>query len=220
MSLGKAMPKYSLNFNIRFNQFDYYISTEKSLTEYEIKLLEEILSVCPNRGNLEWLAKFSDLNVEKYSQELLQIAANACDENGNTMLGIACAWGKYVPVKKLIYLGAKLHTRHDHMDKSALHWALTASPNLREYFKPDDESKDIINLFLNLGFDVTKKSYDNLTVLEYAQSRKYFAAVNLMETHLKNKMAQNRLSAGMFKVAKFPRTDGNSFFDVGICRLK
>lgn len=182
----------------------HYIMTDEKLTTDEYEFLTKILESFPH-VHRDWQEKFSkfiykfdpqyisifELDIipknillkQNYFKKMLKIAANAYDSNGNTVLGVACEWGKNVNfVQKLIDMGANLDTPDRQMNKLALHWAIN---NKLSFYKPESiEAVAVVQCLLDNGAKTDITCYQNATPLEYAISRGYKAAAIVIENHI------------------------------------
>lgn len=170
-------------FKDNFRAVERYIHINRKLTNTEQETLAEILSSFPhsNTYGTRWFEKFLLFDPAQYSLELLFIAANAFDSVGNTMLGIACEYGKDAAlVQKLIDMGADLNCPDQNMEKLPLHWAI--ANKLAYNHQTSYKALDALRCLLNNGARIRVLSYDdNESVLAYAKKRRYSAAVKMIE---------------------------------------
>jgi hypothetical protein len=172
----------------------YFIYTDCMLTEEQRASLNELLeyfphgatSSCHGRYDNAWVNDFRKIDWSHYSDDVLLMAANAFDYYNRSMLSIACEWGSCLDiVATLIKLGADINiiepmksNRHPGGCKVALHWAIV---NKLSYKTPDStEAAGVVKLLLENGADHRVTCYEGKSVLEYAQSRGYTAAVRLI----------------------------------------
>lgn len=121
---------------------------------------------------------------EKYSSKLVNMAANAFDHNGYTMLGVACDYGKDVGVvQRLIDMGAYLEKPDHNMKKLPLHRAIN---NQLSSSNPDSlHATAVVQCLLKNGANTRNTCFQNRTPLFYAQSKHFEAAVKLIKEHMR-----------------------------------
>lgn len=164
---------FSSKYRYVFNNggYKHHIVIERKLTEDEEGMLWEILKSFPD-GNRSphWGDEFHSLNLTSVPSELLKYAANAKDDIGNTMLGVAAFSNDVKAVQQLIDFGANVNAP-DSIQKTAIYWAI--SRNAEEAIKC---------LIANgASLDVT---YENLTPLQYAKDRGYKKSIRVIENFL------------------------------------
>jgi hypothetical protein len=170
-----------MTYKYKLNNDSHYVEIDLILQEEEQNVLSHILSFFPHCGDSGWIQKFASLQFELFDTKLLKIAANAYDNNGNTVLGVACENGKSVAtVQKLIDLGANLNTPDHNMNKLALHWATCNKLSWNN--KASYEAVAVVKCLLENGAMTHIKCYDYTTPLGYAVSRGYIAVANLIRT--------------------------------------
>lgn len=148
------------------------------LEEEEENQLKLILPYFPTVRAKDWETQFMNFNSSAYPVKLLKIAANAIDANGNPVLSVACEAGSLISVKKLIDYGADVNAV-DKCEKTPMHWALSSkilSGNLSPY-----SNIPIMCCLLKYGVKVNEKSYDNLTITQYAYNRDCTMAISFFE---------------------------------------
>jgi len=85
------MFRYTFKYEYKKNTtLSHNIIIVNELTDDEYELLRQILSNFPHCIDDDWLEKFLQLDCDLYNKYLMNIAANAYDEYGNTVLGVAC----------------------------------------------------------------------------------------------------------------------------------
>ncbi|MDR3442540.1 MAG: ankyrin repeat domain-containing protein [Legionella sp.] len=196
--------------------YERYIVIKRELTVDEQKLLGEILTFFPHCGELTWRNKFSQENFAYYSKELLAIAANAYDGNGNTMLGVASEYGKDAnAIQRLIDFGADLNAPDHNMRKLALHWAVCNKLSYCD--KESYEAVEAVRCLLANGARTDITCYQNTTPFEYAKSRGYTAAASLIKA--KEEAYIRGPSVGLLRDFLPPEIAGHisSFFNIREC---
>jgi ankyrin repeat protein len=172
-----------LEYYLRNHRPDYYIDTLEDLSDEELKTLEEILVYFPHcHKRNRWPEKFAQFNPDAYSKKLLKLAANAFDYSGNTLLGVAAEWADPKSINRLIKMGADVNTVDHHMGKLALHWAVTNVHSFKD--QNSLEAVKVVQCLLDHGARADIVCYEGKTVLQYAESRKYSAAVTLINNHI------------------------------------
>lgn len=176
--------KYQDNGNTWY--YEHRVFTEQNLTKDEINTLGEILKSFPHfqiRKPQIWRHKLLQLDIKLFPSKLLMLAANAYDSTGLTMLGVACDYGYSVSaVQRLIDMGANLN-QLDVNEKLAMHWAIC---NRFSVMEPDSyEAAEVVRCLLDNGAGTDIVCYQNMTPLEYAESRGYIAAANLIKEYHK-----------------------------------
>ena len=169
------------NFNIE--GYGYYIDSEVELSEEDLCKIQEIISSFPHATkSKESINKFLEFSADQTPKHILAITANAFDSYGNTMLGVACEYGYSVDaVQKLINMGANLDTPDHNMNKLALHWAICNKKSFKE--QSSVEAVAVVQCLLQNGAKTDIRCYQNKTPLEYARSRGFIAAANLIESY-------------------------------------
>jgi len=138
-----------------------YVELNRGLSENELRTLAKILEFFPHT-NLNWYTTFTTADFSCFPKDLLEIAANAVDDCGNTMLGeVSCEGGNPVAAKILLDLGANPDQR-DERGKLPLHWAIGATAH-----RP--QALEIVRLLLNAGAK-TDLIYHDMPVLAYAKN--------------------------------------------------
>lgn len=167
-----------------FNDGQHYIKTHHKLSSEEENTLSTMLLSFPyaKYKDTSWVERFSEFKFENFPRHLIKIAVNAYDEQRNTMLGVACKYGKNVDlVQKLINHGAKLNIPDDLMNKLPLHWAIV---NELAIDNPDSYGAvAVVECLLKNGARTDITCYQDITPLEYAKDRKFLAAAKLIETY-------------------------------------
>lgn len=178
----------------QFYDCDWYIRTSKTLSEVELGQLKEILSFFPhsNINKSEWAMRFAKFKPEEYSNDLIYLAANAYDSNGNTVLGIAAECGdKLLEMGRLLNFGADIDQVDDRSHKTALHWAVA---NQNAMTSPQRESFDAyesVEFLLMRGADIHIQSYKEQTIIEYAESRDFKGALHVFDRFISGEGKQN-----------------------------
>lgn len=171
--------------------YEHSIFTEKNLTKDDINTLGEILKSLPHfqiRESHSWRHKLLQLDIKLFPNKLLMLAANAYDATGLTMLGVACDYGYSVSaVQKLIDMGADLN-QLDANDKLAMHWAICNRFSVME--RDSYEAAEVVRCLLDNGARTDIICYKNMTLLEYAESRGYIAAANLIKAYQKQQTVE------------------------------
>jgi uncharacterized protein len=164
------------------NNYSHYVDLERELTGNEFNQLSQILRLFPHGNHCLWYETFVDTHFQHVPQELLFIAANAYDGLGNTVLGVAAETGTQLQAAQLLIdMGANVNTPEHRTKRLALHWAIC---NKKSYFdKTSYQAVEIVSLLLKNGADTELRCYQNSTPLEYARSKGYIAAADLIETH-------------------------------------
>ncbi len=115
----KINPSKYRNIKIDHDTLAFYGYDLKSLE----KILGSLLSDFPDVDDNDWFERFMRLDTMRHCDEFLKMAANAYDNYGNTMLGIAAEDGRSVEaVQRLIDMGADIHASGDH--KTVVYWAI------------------------------------------------------------------------------------------------
>jgi ankyrin repeat protein len=153
----------------------HFIRTHIDLSGNELDLLNQLMTSFPYACGNDWIEKFSKLDTKSVPQKILSLAANAFYTPQHprfyTVLGAAAFWGNADAVQKLIDMGAMINAI-DGDGKLALHWAIGS------------ERLSTIRCLLLNGTNVNIKSYENLTLLQYAASRGKKASAKLIEAHI------------------------------------
>ena len=167
----------------------YYVDIEQVLTEKQHEVLKEILISFPHSAdNNDWVVNFPQLQCDKYPADLLCIAANAYDGEGNTMLSVACERGRQIAaIAQLIKMGARLDVLNEE-HKLALHWAINNRYSILE--KDSEEAVQEVQYLLDQGAKTDLICYDNKTPLQYAKSRGFTAAARIIENHLQKQSSE------------------------------
>lgn len=174
--------KYKYEFtHIKANDSRFhYVEVDLPLQTTERDTLDNILQFFPHTHSYtkKWVQKFISFEAHRYDKKLLKIAANAYDGLGNTMLGLACDYGRVEAVQKLIDLGANLNTSDKNQKKLALHFA---SCNMQTYDKNESyEAVAVVKCLLKNGAVTHLKPYENINSYDYAISRRLIAAADLI----------------------------------------
>ncbi|SCY57425.1 hypothetical protein SAMN02746069_02916, partial [Legionella israelensis DSM 19235] len=103
-------------------------------------------------------------------------------------------------VQKLINMGANVDMPDHNMNKLALHWAINNKKSFRD--KGSVEAVEVVRCLLKNGAKTDIRCYQNETLLEYAKSRGFTAAANLIESH-SNKQPENKSKIGCSDLAFF-----------------
>ena len=171
-------------YNFSSGSCKHYIVTNQNLSEEERELLGHFLASFPHAGNNDWPNTFAKIDVEKLPKKLLHLAANAYDDYGNTVLGVAAEYGKQVEaVQRLIDMGARLNAPDHNMNKLPLHWAIHNKLSYNN--KTSYEAIKVVKCLLDNGAKVDITCYRNSNPLAYAKSGGFIAAANLIEQHQK-----------------------------------
>jgi ankyrin repeat protein len=164
------------------NNYSHYVDLDRELSSNELNQLSQILRLFPHSCHCLWYETFVDTHFQHVPQELLFIAANPYDGLGNTVLGVAAETGTQLQAAQLLIdMGANVNTLEHRTKRLALHWAIC---NKKSYFdKESYEAVEMVSLLLKNGADTELRCYQNSTPLEYARTRGYSAAADLIETH-------------------------------------
>lgn len=175
--------KKNKRYDFNNNNFKHYILIDRELSKNEQETLKQILASFPHfNSNSGWYKKFPLLDFNLYSKELLAIAANAYDGIGNTVLGVACSYGQDVSsVQRLIDIGADVNRPDHNMGKLPLHWGIYNNLSIKD--NKSYEAVAVVKCLLNNGARTDIVCYDNSTPLQYAESREFIAAANLIKKH-------------------------------------
>lgn len=160
-----------------------FIDIEREISIEEYRILNRIFMSFPSVNGEGWPQKFSEENFDQYPQALLAIAANAYDFLGNTMLGLACEWGKNPEIlEKLIGFGADINRPEHCGERTPLYWAIC---NKRSYFNKESRGAvAVVHCLLNHGARTDLScNADNETPLQYAQRAGFKAAAQLISNH-------------------------------------
>jgi ankyrin repeat protein len=186
----------------RYHFYQHYIDTDKKLSEDELKLLGQSLSIFPNGArDRNWEKKFSDFKSDKVSKKILLLLANAYDSAGNTMLGVAAEKGNVPALQRLIDMKANLDKPDNNMNKTPLYWAICNKLSYKD--KNSLEAAEVVKCLLENGAktniccspaipgECLPSVSQDQTPLQYAKNRGYKAAESIIEEHLKK---QEKLS--------------------------
>ncbi|QMT59398.1 ankyrin repeat domain-containing protein [Legionella sp. PC997] len=166
-----------------FNNSKNYIDSNEQLSAEQIEQLKEIMSFFPYHNKDNWAELFRSFQPEKYPSKLVNMAANAFDHHGYTMLGLACEYGKDVEmVQRLIDMGANPDIPDHNMKKLPLHRAI--NNQLSSSNRDSLEAVAVVQCLLENGANTQNKSFQNCTPLFFAQSQQFNAAAKLMKDHL------------------------------------
>lgn len=170
---------------------EYIIRTSPdTLNINEVRILNEILLSCPTacaRGDRdrEWPEKFRTLDLSNVPQKLQKFAANAYDHYGHTVLSIAAQHADKTLLQKLINMGAELNTVGGKADSRPPIFAAICNPWTASNPK-SVEAVAGLQCLLDNGADLSI-CHKNMTPLEYARSRGYIAAADLIEKYMQQK---------------------------------
>lgn len=198
-------------------QFSHSIQVPQELSKDQLEILHTLLASFPCASSylVTWPKDFLALNVDTVPKDLLQIAANAYDQHGNTMLGVACEYGKegaVEAIERLIAMGADLNMTDDGHHKLPLHWAIT---NKHSCHKPDSvEAAQVVQCLLNHDARTDITSYKDMTPLEYAEAddKGYTAAAKMIEDHMRKEQAKKLFIEPSIPIMQdiFPTKNKNS----------
>lgn len=157
----------------------HHIKGDFNISEKDMIILSDILKSMPLATCTgEWKDKFLSEKFENtYPRNLLNIASNAYDEYGNTMLGVATEYGSVESMQRLISFGANLNTP-DGYNRKPLYWAITSKPAYRD--PHSKEALGILKLLINKGSNVFEKSIYNRTYFFYAKKQNFTAAAGIL----------------------------------------
>lgn len=196
-TLAKRVKKNSYKFTE--DQLSRIIVIDHSLDAEKQKILSDLLSSFPHANkHSDWPRKFPKINFQEYPEDLLSIAANAIDDHGNTMLGVACEYGADLKaIQTLIDIGADLNAK-DRKQNTALHWSTYNKLSCK--YKTSFDAVLATKCVLVNGAKTEIKNKNNQTPVEWAKIFKQTAAIEMIEVHIKQKnIAANKgAGAGMF----------------------
>lgn len=167
-----------------FNHSKNYIDSYELLSKEQIQLLTEIMSFFPHKNKENWPEILNSFQSGKYPPKLVNMAANALDHHGWTMLGIACEYGRDTGVvQKLIDMGANLDKPDHCMKKLPLHHAI--NNQLSRSNRDSVEAVAVLQCLLKNGVNTQNTCFQNKTALSFAQSQNFKAAVKLVREHMR-----------------------------------
>lgn len=167
-----------------FNNSKNYIDSHEQLSKEQLEELNEIMSFFPYKNKDNWPKIFMSFQPEKYSSKLVNMAANAFDHNGYTMLGVACEYGKDVGVvQRLIDMGANLDRPDHNMKKLPLHHAI--NNQLSNSDRDSLHAVAVVQCLLKNGANTQNTCFQNRTPLYFAQSQHFKAAAKLIKEHMR-----------------------------------
>lgn len=177
------------DYHFNNNGYKHFIVTPYELSEDEQRALNQILKSFPHGDKSDcWPEQFSTMNTEQIPRKLLLLAANAYDEFGNTMLGVAAEYGEVSAVQRLIDMGAAVDAIGKRNYKlPALHWAICNKLSFNN--KESYEAVQVVKCLLvnRARTDITY--HYNMTPLKFAQDEGYIAAAHLIEESMIRKQA-------------------------------
>ncbi|WP_454780361.1 ankyrin repeat domain-containing protein [Legionella sp. WA2022007384] len=166
-----------------FNNSKNYIDSHEQLSVEQIEQLKEIMSFFPYHGKNNWLQILESFHPEKYPSKLVHMAANAFDDNGHTMLGLVCEYGKNVEiVQRLIDMGANPDIPDHNMKKLPLHRAI--NNQLSSSNRDSLDAVAVVQCLLNNGANTKNACFQNSTPLFFALSQQFHAAAKLIKDHI------------------------------------
>ncbi|ASQ46834.1 ankyrin repeat domain-containing protein [Legionella clemsonensis] len=201
-------------YNFNPEGYGYYIDSEIELSEEELDKIQKIIRSFPHAlKSKESINRFLEFTPNETPKYILAITANAFDSCGNTMLGVTCEYGYSVDaVQTLINMGANLDTPDHNMNKLALHWAIN---NKKSFGEPGSvEAVAVVECLLQNGAETDIRCYQNKTPLEYARSRGFTAAADLIERY------SNKRSKNKSEIASSSVLATNSLFSANITNAK
>lgn len=179
-----------------FNNSKNYIDSHEQLSKEQLEQLSEIMSFFPHKNKENWPELFMSFQPEKYSAKLVNLAANAFDHNGYTMLGVACEYGKDVGiVQRLIDMGANPDKPDHNMKKLPLHRAI--NNQLSNSNRDSLEAVAVVECLLKNGANTLHACFQNRTPLFFAQSQHFHAAAKLIKDHIRCSRDYGRLQKSL-----------------------
>lgn len=202
LRISRGGDKEMLRYNFKNNGYEHYVKTNQKMSEIELKTLGQILASFPHADNRDWPKNLAKFKSDEIPKKLLLLAANAYDCFGNTVLGIAAENGRHVDaLQRLIDMGANINMPDDNMNKLPLHWAINNKLSCSD--KKSYEAVKVVKCLLDNGARADITCYQNTTPFEYANSRGFKAAVNLLsEEALTFRKQQNLLVFGLFSTSQ------------------